>query len=75
MVAATGELMAGPEAPKRFESGKLLFPTASSLGQMAERRADFIRAERLEPIYLRETAFVKAPPARVWPPDPSETAP
>ncbi len=31
---------------------------------MAASRTDFLPGEKLEPIYLRETAFVKAPPPR-----------
>jgi tRNA threonylcarbamoyladenosine biosynthesis protein TsaB len=45
------------------ESGKILFPSAAMLAQLAATRTDFVAGEKLEPIYLRETSFVKAPPA------------
>jgi len=31
---------------------------------MATGRTDFVAGEKLEPIYLRETTFVKTPPAK-----------
>jgi hypothetical protein len=37
------------------------------LAKLAETRTDFIEGEKLEPIYLRETNFVKAAPVRVLP--------
>jgi hypothetical protein len=37
------------------------------VGQLASQRTDFVPGERLEPIYLRETRFVKAPPPRIIP--------
>jgi tRNA threonylcarbamoyladenosine biosynthesis protein TsaB len=64
---AAGEKMAGPEVNRWFEAGKVLFPSAGMLGQLAAGRADFVPGEKLEPIYLRETTFVKAPPLRVLP--------
>jgi tRNA threonylcarbamoyladenosine biosynthesis protein TsaB len=62
-----GNLLIGPEATKWFPSGKIMFPRACMLGQLAAQRMDFVPGEKLEPIYLRETAFVKAPPPRVLP--------
>ncbi len=44
-----------------------VFPSAASLGRLAATRTDFVSGEKLEPIYLRETNFVKAPPLRVLP--------
>jgi len=40
-------------------------PTAAMLARLAAERSDFIAGEKLEPIYLRETSFVKAPPPRI----------
>jgi hypothetical protein len=34
---------------------------------MAAARSDFVAGEGLEPVYLRETRFVKAPPPRRLP--------
>jgi len=61
----TGEMVVGPEVKRWFSEGKVLFPSASVLGKLAAGRDDFVAGEKLEPIYLRETSFVKAPPPRV----------
>ena len=63
-----GALLAGPDAPSRFPGARSLFPRASLLGKLALERRDFVRGETLEPIYLRETNFVKAPLPRTIPP-------
>ncbi len=64
--AAAGEreILTGPEATRWFPSAKDLFPPAATLAQLAAKRTDFVAGEKLEPVYLRETSFVKAPPAR-----------
>ena len=59
-----GELIIGPEVVKWFPEGRTVFPRAATLGRLALGRNDIVSGERLEPIYLRETTFVKAPPAR-----------
>jgi tRNA threonylcarbamoyl adenosine modification protein YeaZ len=56
----------GPEAA-RFRGGRPLFPRAAVLAELARGREDFIAGELMEPVYLRETAFVKAPPPRILP--------
>lgn len=66
--SSAGEIIIGPEANRWFDQGRILFPGASTLGRLASTRTDFVPGEKLEPIYLRETAFVKAPPLRVLPP-------
>ena len=60
-----GEVLVGPEVTRWFPSGKTIFPRAATLGHMALGRTDFISGEKIQPIYLRETTFVKAPPPRV----------
>jgi tRNA threonylcarbamoyl adenosine modification protein YeaZ len=60
-----GASLAGPEVAKWFPGGRVLFPRAAALGQQALKRLDFVPGEKLEPIYLRETAFVKAAPPTV----------
>lgn len=55
---AVGEILVGPVKEK------ILFPAASILAQLAETRQDFLPGEDLTPIYLRATAFVKAPAIR-----------
>jgi tRNA threonylcarbamoyladenosine biosynthesis protein TsaB len=60
----TGEILIGPEIKNRFAKGNNLFPQAAMLAMLAAPRTNFVAGEKLEPIYLRETNFVKAPPAR-----------
>lgn len=62
-----GEIVAGPEADKWFEGGRGLSPNAAAAGRLAMGRNDFVDGAKLEPIYLRETSYVKAPPPRVLP--------
>jgi tRNA threonylcarbamoyl adenosine modification protein YeaZ len=69
----SGEMMIGPEVNRWFKHGRVLFPDAAVLGRLAAGRADFMPGEKLEPIYLRETTFVKAPPLRVLPAGATET--
>jgi len=52
---------------KHFPGALTMGPDAANLGQLAGRRECFVTADRLEPIYLRTPAFVKAPPLRVIP--------
>ena len=62
-----GELLIGPEVTRWFPSGKILFPSATMLAKLAASRNNFSDGGRLEPIYLRETNFLKAPLSRVPP--------
>lgn len=62
-----GAVIVGPDVAKWFAKGRELFPDAAVIGQLATARNDFVTAEKLEPIYLRETSFVKAPPPRIIP--------
>lgn len=55
---AAGEIIAGPETER------VLFPSAATVATLAAGRTDFLPGEQLEPIYLRETTFVKAPAGR-----------
>jgi tRNA threonylcarbamoyladenosine biosynthesis protein TsaB len=63
----TGAVLIGPDLAQGLPSVRTVFPHASTLGRLALDRTDFIPGEKLEPIYLRETNFVKAPPPRVIP--------
>jgi tRNA threonylcarbamoyl adenosine modification protein YeaZ len=54
-----GEILAGPEVTRWFPAGKILFPRAARVAELAAGRGDFTPGERLAPVYLRETAFVK----------------
>ena len=62
-----GELLIGPEVTRWFPCGRVVFPRAAMLARLATGRNDFVGGEKLEPIYLRETTFVKAPPSRILP--------
>ncbi len=62
-----GEMLIGPEVTQWFPAGRVLFPDAATLGRLAAARTGFVSGETFEPIYLRQTSFVKAPPPRVLP--------
>jgi tRNA threonylcarbamoyl adenosine modification protein YeaZ len=61
----SGRRLVGPEVKRWCSHGELMFPRAETLGRLALARCDFVAGEKLEPIYLRETNFVKAPPSRL----------
>ncbi|HZV36003.1 MAG TPA: tRNA (adenosine(37)-N6)-threonylcarbamoyltransferase complex dimerization subunit type 1 TsaB, partial [Verrucomicrobiae bacterium] len=65
--SAPDEIVAGPDADRWIKNGRILFPNATVLAQLAAKRTDFVPGEKLEPIYLRETNFVKAPAPRIPP--------
>lgn len=62
--AGAKEILIGPEVTRWFPNGRMVFPHAAMLGHLALNRNDFAAGDKLEPIYLRETNFVKAPPSR-----------
>ena len=53
----------GPDLPK-VPNCQPLYPDAAILAQLAANRTDFQPCETIEPIYIRPTEFVKAPPPR-----------
>jgi tRNA threonylcarbamoyladenosine biosynthesis protein TsaB len=55
---AAGDIYAGPEMVRA------LFPSAARTAALAAQRGEFVAGEKLEPVYLREASFVKAPPGR-----------
>ena len=57
-------LIVGPEAPRFCPAGRELLPDAATLALLAARDGNLQPGELLEPIYLRATTFVKAPPPR-----------
>lgn len=59
-----GQIVIGPEVTRWFPTGRMVFPRAATLAGLAAKRADFMEGPSLEPIYLRETSFVKAPAPR-----------
>jgi tRNA threonylcarbamoyl adenosine modification protein YeaZ len=62
-----GDVLIGPEIQRWVPAGRVIFPRAATLGELASARNDFVSGEKLEPLYLRQTTFVKAPPARPLP--------
>lgn len=65
--AEEGTTIMGPGIARKVEAARDLFPDARQVGLLALSREDWIEGEKLEPIYLRETSFVKAPPPRTIP--------
>ena len=61
-----GDVLLGPDALLFGPSAQKIFPGALMLGGLARGRGDFIAGSELAPIYLREAAFVKAPPPRIF---------
>ncbi len=55
LVKSAGEICIGPEQEKR------IYPSAVQVVRLADKRTDFFPGESLEPIYLRETNFLKTP--------------
>jgi tRNA threonylcarbamoyl adenosine modification protein YeaZ len=66
--AQTSGTLIGPEAAGLVPGGRASFPRAATLGRLAWGRTGFVPGEAMEPIYLRLTQFVKAPPPRIVPP-------
>jgi len=60
--AGANEILIGPEVTRWFPGGRIIFPRAAMLAELAARRSNFVPGEKLEPVYLRETNFVKSPP-------------
>lgn len=64
---AAGQQLLGPDLNQWFPEGQVVFPRATALGRLALARKNRLPGETLEPIYLRATTFVKAPPPRFMP--------
>jgi tRNA threonylcarbamoyl adenosine modification protein YeaZ len=65
-LAGRGERVIGPDMVRWFPKARNMNPDAAMLGRIALSRSNFVSGESLEPIYLRETEFKKAPPARLF---------
>jgi len=59
--AEAKEILAGPEAAKWIPNGRNIFPRAAVLAKLAAGRHGYQAGEQMEPVYLRETNFVKSP--------------
>ena len=62
-----GDLLIGPEVQRWFPQGQTIYPSAAVLAKLASARTAAVSGEKLEPIYLRTTTFVKALPPRILP--------
>lgn len=62
---AQGTTLVWPDLLNRFPGSRVLLPDAATLGLLATTRGHFVSGDKLEPVYLREASFVKAPPPRV----------
>ncbi len=62
-----GLTVCGPEAKRWFAGAEEVFPDAGIVGCLAAAEAGVGAGARIEPIYLRQTSFVKAPPPRFAP--------
>lgn len=60
-----GDILVGPEVTRWCPAGRIIYPAAGIAAKLALIRKAYIAADQIEPIYLRETTFVKAPPPRV----------
>lgn len=65
--AAAGHQVLGPGINKKVSAAMDLSPDARQVGLLALRRESGVKGEELEPIYLRETSFVRAPAPRTIP--------
>ena len=64
---AAGGSVAGPDVTRWFAGAREAFPDATTLARLAATRTEFPPCETIEPTYLREISFVKAPPPRTLP--------
>lgn len=66
-IIAVGDVVVTPENPPRPSKATAEFPTATALVNLAANQKDFLQGEQLEPVYLREASFAKAPQPRNLP--------
>ena len=65
-LATSGEQLVSSDTKCPFAGARILLASAGELARLAATRTNFQPGEKLEPIYLRETTFVKAPPPRFY---------
>lgn len=66
-LASAGDIVISPEPIPGAANARRLDPDAAVLAELAHSRTDYRDGSELEPVYLRETGFVKAPPPRKIP--------
>jgi tRNA threonylcarbamoyladenosine biosynthesis protein TsaB len=64
-LAQAGARILGPDVTKWFPHAANVFPDAAILARLACGRRDYLPGAKLEPIYLRDVSFKKAPPLRI----------
>lgn len=65
LAAQSGARLAGPALSGAFKDAVSLYPSAAMLGKLALNATEIREGNKIEPIYLRETQFVKlGQPAR-----------
>ena len=64
----SGQPVIGPSLAEKYPVASEHFPSAEFVGRLASQRTEFVEASELEPVYLRQVDFVKAPPLREIPP-------
>lgn len=57
-----GERVAGPDLSRLLPEATSLLPDAGTFAALSAGRTGFVPGEALEPVYLRETSFVKVKP-------------
>lgn len=62
-----GHLVIGPDIGMTFPGARIVWPRAAALARLAFLSNHFVQPEELQPIYLRQTTFVKAAPPRELP--------
>jgi tRNA threonylcarbamoyladenosine biosynthesis protein TsaB len=62
--AGANKILIVPGVTKWFPNSQTIFPHAAALARLAADKNGFVPGEKLEPVYLRETSFVKALPCR-----------
>jgi tRNA threonylcarbamoyl adenosine modification protein YeaZ len=62
-----GGFVVGADTASASAGATLWMPEAAMVARLAARRNEFVDGETLEPIYLRESQFVKAAPPRTIP--------
>jgi tRNA threonylcarbamoyl adenosine modification protein YeaZ len=66
-LATAGQVVVGPGTPQWCSGARNIIPTAADLGAIAAANPVEVQPECLEPIYLRQTTFVKARPVSLRP--------
>ncbi len=62
---AAGISLIGPDPRVVGYGGSVVWPDAAAVAELAAACLEFVAGEKLEPIYLREIAFVKAKPLKL----------